>query len=72
MICHYWYFKYIGYKFEPEVCNKCQDTSMMIYDLADLMILNIKGVDCRCFVFKKSKNTAIKMLNIDFEYEYGF
>ena len=25
MICHCWYFKDIGYKFEPYVCNKCHD-----------------------------------------------
>ena len=36
---------------------------MMIYDLDDFIIVNIKGVDYRCFVFKMSKNTAIKMLN---------
>ena len=22
MLCHYWYFKYVGYKFEPHNCNK--------------------------------------------------
>ena len=22
MICHYWYFKDIGYTFEPYLCNK--------------------------------------------------
>ena len=36
---------------------------MMVYDLDDFMILNIKGVDYRCFVFKVSKNTTIKLLN---------
>ena len=23
MLCHYWYFKDVGFKFEPHVCNKC-------------------------------------------------
>ena len=32
MICHYWYFKDIGYKYEPYVCNGCHDLSMMVYD----------------------------------------
>ena len=63
MICHYWYFKDIGYKFQPYVCNKCHDVSMMVYDLNDFLILNIKGVDCRCFMCNMSKNTAIKLLN---------
>ena len=26
MICHYWYFKDIGYTFEPYLCNKCYDS----------------------------------------------
>ena len=46
-ICHYWYFKDIGYKYQPYVCNKCHDLSMVVYDLKDFMILNIKGVDYR-------------------------
>ena len=25
MLCHYWYFKDLGFKFEPHVCNKCHD-----------------------------------------------
>ena len=33
IICHYWYFKNIGYKFEPYVCNKCHDILMMAYEL---------------------------------------
>ena len=23
MLCHYWYFKEVGYKFQPYVCNGC-------------------------------------------------
>ena len=29
---------------------------MMVYDLDDFMILNINGVDYRCFVYNMSKN----------------
>ena len=25
MLCHYWYFKDAGFKFETNVCNKCHD-----------------------------------------------
>ena len=35
----------------------------MVYDLDNLMILNIKGVDYGCFVCNMSENTAIKLLN---------
>ena len=63
ILCPYWYFKDIGYEYEQYVCNVCHDLSMMVYDLDDFIILNIKGVDYRCFVFNMSKNTAIKLLN---------
>ena len=62
MICHYWYFKDTGSKYEIHVCNGCHDLSVMVYDLNDFMILNIKDVDYRCFVFKMSENDAIKLL----------
>ena len=62
MLCHYWYFKDIGYEYEQHVCNGCHDLSMMVYDLDDFMILNIKDVYYRCFVFNMSKNDSIKLL----------
>ena len=24
-ICHYWHFKYIGFKYQPYLCNGCHD-----------------------------------------------
>ena len=59
LICHYWRFKNIGYKYEQYVCSGCHDLSMMVYDLNNVMILNIKGFDYRCFVFNTSRNDAI-------------
>ena len=63
MICHYWYLKDIGHKFEPHVCNKCHDISVMVYELKNITILNVKGVDCRCVLWNMTKNNAINMLN---------
>ena len=45
MICHYWYFKDIGYICKPYVCIGCYDLSMVVYDLNDFMISSIKGID---------------------------
>ena len=28
MLCHYWYFKNVRFKFEPHVSNKCRDVLM--------------------------------------------
>ena len=53
-------FKDIDYEYEPHVCKGCHDLSMLVYDLTDFMILNRKGIGYRCFVFKMSKNDAIK------------
>ena len=36
MFCHYWYFKDVGFKFEPHVCNKCHDVLMTAYQLKTL------------------------------------
>ena len=63
MLCHYWLFKDKGFKFQPYACNRCHDLSMMVYDVDNFMILNIKGVDYRCFVCNISKYRAIKLLN---------
>ena len=43
--CHSWYFSDKGCKYEPEVCSGCHDTPMMVYELENIAILNIKGVD---------------------------
>ena len=50
MLCHYWYFKDVGFKFEPHVCNKCHDVLMTAYELKNIAILNVKGVDFRCIL----------------------
>ena len=62
IICHYGYFKDIGYKYQPHVCNRCHDLSTVVYDLNDFMILNIKGIVYRCYVFNMNKNDAIALL----------
>ena len=63
MICHYWCFKDIGCKYEPCVCNRYHDLSMVVYDPNDFIILSIKGIDYRCCVCIMSKNAAITLLN---------
>ena len=50
MICHYWYFKDIGFKCQPYVFNKCHDLSMVVYDLKDVMIFlkKVLIIDVEC------------------------
>ena len=63
MLCHYWYFKDVGYKFQPYVCNGCHAVSMVTYELKNIVILNAKSVDYRCILWSISKNDAINRLN---------
>ena len=50
MLCHFWYFNYVGFKFEPNVCNKCHDVLITAYELKNIAILNVKGVGFRCIL----------------------
>ena len=59
IICHYWYFKSIGYKFEPQVCNGCYDILIVVCELKSIVILNFKDIDYRCVLWNKTKNEAI-------------
>ena len=63
MLCHYWYFKDIGYKFQPYVCNGCHAVSMLAYELKNIAVLNAKGVDYRCILWCISKNDVVDRLN---------
>ena len=63
MICHYWYFKDIGFKYQPYVCNGCCDFSMIVQNLDDFLILRVKSVDYRCCVVNMNKKYVISLLN---------
>ena len=64
MLCHYWYFKDHGYKFQSYVCNGCHAVSMMAaYELKNIAILNAKAVEYRCISWGISKNDAVDWLN---------
>ena len=63
MICHYWYFKNIGFKCQPYVCNGCYDFSMTVQNLSNILISRIKNVDHRCYIVGMDKKDAISLLN---------
>ena len=63
MLCHYWYFKDVGFKFEPHVCNKCHDVLMGAFGLKSIVILNVKSVDFRCILWGISRDEAVNRLN---------
>ena len=63
MLCHYWYFKNVRFKFELHVCNKCHDVLVTAYELKNILILSVKGVDFRCILWGISRNEAVHRLN---------
>ena len=48
MLCQYWYFKDVGFKFEPHVYNKCHDVLIASED----------------FIKYSKKQTQVKRVNI--------
>ena len=48
MLCHYWYFKDVGFKFETHAFNKCHDVLMIACGLKNIAISSVRGVDFSC------------------------
>ena len=63
MLCHYWYFKVVGFQFKPHVCNKCHDILMTAYELKNIAISNVKGIDFRCILWGISKDETVNKLS---------
>ena len=63
MLWHYWYFKDVGFRFEPHVYDKCHDVLMATYELKNIAILNVKSVDFRCILLGLSRDEAVNRLN---------
>ena len=70
-LCHYWFFKDIGFKFEEHICNKFHDLLTMAYSLKNIAILNAKGATFRCVLMGISKNEGLKRLNNSVTYDRG-
>ena len=70
-LCHYWFFKDVGFKFEKHVCNRCHDLLTMDYSLKNIAILSAKGATFRCLLMGISKNEAFKKLNNSVTYDRG-
>ena len=42
-ICHYWYFKNIGFKYEPYLCNVCHDLMQKAMSFSNVAVVYVKG-----------------------------
>ena len=64
-ICHYWYFKDIGFKYEPYLCNGCHDLMQKAMSFNNAAIVYVKGSAYRIDFWYMSKDDAINIM-------YGF
>ena len=42
-ICHFWYFKDIGFKYEPNLCNGCHNLMQKAISFNDVASVYVKG-----------------------------
>ena len=60
------------FKFQQYVCNKCHDLLIILMNLSDITVLNIKASDYCCIVSGISKTETVKLLkNIDITEKSG-
>ena len=62
-ICHYWYFKDIGFKYEPYLCNGCHDLMQKAMSFNNIAIVYTKRNPYRINFWYMSKDDAIKIMN---------
>ena len=62
-ICHYWYFKDIGFKYEPYLCSGCHDLMQKAISVNKIAIVYIKGSAYRIHFWYMGKNDAINIMN---------
>ena len=62
-ICHYWYFKDIGFKYEPYLFNICHGLMQKVISFNDAAIIYVKGSAYRTRVWYMSKDGVISIMN---------
>ena len=58
-ICHYWYFKDIGFKYKPYLCNDCHDLIQKTMNFNDVAIVYVKGSAYRIHFWYMSKDDQL-------------
>ena len=61
-ICHYWYLKDIGFKYEPYLCNRCHDLMQKAMSFNNVAIVYVKGSAYRINFWCMSKDDAINIM----------
>ena len=62
-ICHYWFFKDIGFKYEPYLCNGCHDWMQKAMSFNDVTNVYVKESAYRIHFWYTSRDDAISIMN---------
>ena len=62
-IYHYWYFKYIGFKYQPYLCNGYHDLMQKAMGFNNIAIIYIKKSAYRIHFWYMSIDDAINIMN---------
>ena len=61
-MCKDWYFLDKNFKYEPCLCNRCQDLMQKALSFTDVAIVSVKGNDYRIHFWYMSKGDAINIM----------
>ena len=62
-ICHYWYFKNIGFKYEPYHCNGFHDLMQKAMRFNNVAIVYVRGNAYRIHFWYMGKDYSINIIN---------
>ena len=62
-ICHYWYFKDIGFKCEPYHCNGCHNLMQKAIRFNNVAIVYVQGSAYRIHFWHMNKDDTINIMN---------
>ena len=65
-ICHYWHFKYIGFKYEKYLCNGWHDLVQKAVSFNKVAIVYVKGSAYRIHFGVCSNMMQLSAINIRF------
>ena len=60
---HYWYFKDIGFKYEPYLCIGCHDLMQKAMSFTNVAIVYVKRSAYKITFWYMSKDDAISIMN---------
>ena len=62
-VFHYWYFKDIGFQYEPYLYNGCHGLMQKAMNFNDIAVVSVKGIDHGIHFWYMSKDDAINIMN---------